>query len=745
MHTNPAIPPREPELKTSETVPETKIGQTPEVEKSLISTIGAQKLTSAEETQGPPKIQSKSITNNLPEKGSRNPIIRFFNRRFSPITEAEQNQFQTINILVGKAKQALDKAAEYTQRAKYAEKKISGKFPTDESVESSLKYLKDTRKRLDEASTHLSHLEKYELTADRLAEEHSAFDFLPRDIQVLKKNVQVLKNRLEIGEKLLNLETALKNYHPEETWTQLTEVREQTRTLAKILKNFILHHPRLKEDRELQKYINIQNLTGAEMHEIIQNIFPELTNQVERLFDSILEVNKGRIKNLEQQVETLKPLFSIYNEQSRRIDNLEKHLYSESLLNRIYRVFHNKDKLLQQLRDAQAEIKWTHEKIKDEEVFIPEEINWLSKKANLTSLRRDLEAIRMGISFIDDREKVADQMDRLIFTLRQTSKLLAVYDPMMDTLLTKNRGIIKDSIKQIHTTTQQMSKEINPTKLPIGFEKLDALTQLKSLIPIVFPALVQKTDRLFKHIEQQHMHEELMREIQKTGIESPPSEESVETKKELIEEALSLEESIHESSSTIPQENPRPQPGKDELMVIENESVPMGLPLAPALQDEPEVIENEEEFKLESPPTSPQPPSISTTKINPSDKYEGIEGRQSESSREHPSILLEQIRKGKKLNKIQPSLKEKGPGAARSAEELLAEVKAGNINAIFRELIEAVKKGLLKIGEIPVEARNHLSVMQATILSIAARRGTMEDEPDEIEEDKNLEDKDWVE
>jgi hypothetical protein len=609
---------------------EAKVESKTDNEKFRTTEVGLQSLKTTEESDSPSEIQSKSIKKTLPVKQKVNGIIRFFNRRFSHITALEKEQSQNVTNLTGKIKQALDKASFISQKTKYTERSFYGKFPSSKSIDYGSGRIQVMRHQLDEAERGLIELEKYESIADQLAEKHVAFDFLPKEIQLLKNNVLYLKEKLELAENLLDLEIALKDYSDEPTWEKFTFIRNQRFTLHNALKGIFEDRLSLKEDKELQKLAKKPDFSGADIHDFIKKNVPELRGQVERLFDSILEIYNKRTKNLEHQLQTLNPLFSKYGKQSRQIDNLETCIYSKSLLSRIYRFLHDKNKLLQQLAKAKNEIKLTAAQIKDNAQFNPEEIEWIGKRvafnSGLVKVKKEIEATLEKSSFIDAQEQVADRMDLLNHILRETFVLESDNDPRAVSLLKTKKEIMQDPIRQINEIVQRISQEKKIKKFPLGFEKLDPLMQLKALIPIVFPDLTQRTQRLFNYIEKQNIQKELLQGIQQTKTESSIDGEISQNEIPLIVED-SLKSSV-EAISAVNTEDQKNEMALEDSPVFTNSTQDQSAKGSDESQTIPSIPEQSIDESKSTPLETPPLPidASESQQINPFQKYAEIEG-----------------------------------------------------------------------------------------------------------------------
>lgn len=748
-YSSPSLPPDDIREASLPAAP-AKEGSQPTLEDSRVKDVGIQKLASSETASPREDLGAKSISAERPRTGALQSVVRFFNRRFSPVGIDEQKEADKIKLIIRQLEKDLDESHVLTQKAKLADKKLPDKLPSEQSIQNSFKYISQATESLVTAQKHLQELKTKEGVANELAEKHSSFDSLPQEIRKLENNVHYLEERVEVAQKLLNIEIAMKEYRSDGNWEQFNFILEQRKALNLGLKDLITNSPILKSDSFIQRYVDKPHLTSRDIYEIIQHAFPGLTGQIERLLDYNLEIQKSRVKNLEKKSENLKPLFSKYQDVAKQINKIEKRIADTSIGGQFYRVFNNEEKLKAQLRTAKEELKATYTSIKEQAIFIPEEIVWLQNfvKVNpeFKELAKNIEQIRNNASYLEIREQTTQQMDKVLHLLRQYRAGKPKEGEQLNAVKTEYLKQIKNELQTDVVTLAVILKSFKNINQD---NAQDPITRLKTFIPLIFPALEQKTHAIFQLIEKEKLHEELNQALQ----EIPSDQEMPQPMLAELSEA-----SIRESGSTelfqrtFIEEEPRSVPLAQTGTVsvpslpeaeLRDTPIPSPLPqtastLAPPPPPPPLPEAELSDLPIPSPlpqaaPPPPPPPSTQpASTIAPPPKLKQQRPTDSRAN------ILEDIRKDQsvRLKKVSTTTQSE---VERSTEEILKDIKDGKIKAIYPEVISALEKNKIKLSDIPKGEVEKLDIRENTELQIVARRVSIKDE-DTTEEDKE----DWL-
>jgi hypothetical protein len=654
--------------------------------------VAVEQLETGDTTSTAANLQSKDIK--APPAGMFESIRRFFNRRFSPITDTKQQQAQDIRVLIGRVEIELAKLTRETKKAQYAEKNFSGKTPNKDSIKATTDHLTKSRQLLKKASDHLTALKKEEDSAQQLAADHSVFEDLPVRIQLLEENVRYLEARVEVLEHLLNLEVSLEAYHPDKTWDQFVEIQEQRKELTYSLKDLIESNPALQRDVEAQAYLSKAKWRADDVHEVMHLIFPGLRTQLERLFDNALNAQKTRLNNLEGQVKDLNQLLAKHEKQSNQIYYLEKAIHGTSFLRKFSRLWYGKMNLRQQLQELKKEQKKTYEEIEVKGQFNSEELDWVKIIGKVNpkrrELRRNVEIVRHHIKKLETTQNLSDHMTELLHNLEIRHKLNVknaseeyVNFDKLDERITSNFKELAGDIKDL---------KFRQGVLPPDFTKMDLVDQLKILVSASAPMFKERNRMIFKLIEEEDLHANLNEIIKKEYIEDD-EESELETGSDTSSEA-----------SDSPLASPRHTSNDDEEEHIVSAPItPSSSPKTPtksALQTSvappppppPPVVK-----QTTPPPPPPAAPSQNTA--NPGAQTPALTKTPSQ-----PADLLAQIQNGLKLK-----------AAANDAKE----------GSLCDQLLAKMRKGELKYHNIPKGDLDQLSHLDILALKMEEQRLAM--------------------
>jgi len=725
-----------------------------------------------------PNLKSKSVVAPPLEEGVWDSIVKFFNRRFSEVTEAEQEEAQKINLMIGKVEQEINKMDQLAKQASLKEQALKGKYPSDQSVDVTATYLTKAQLVLVKAKNHLLALKTKEHSAYQLAEDHAAFDALPGHIQRVEENVNYLEAKLEFIQKLFDLEIAIKDYKPQETWDQFVKVRDQRKSLTETFREMIEKNPAFKENPEAQKYLQLKAWSSDDLYQLGKSIFPGLKSQVERLLDSSVEIHDKRIEKLDNQMGTLKPLFSQYNKLSQRINDLENSIYGNTILSKISRLIHGESKLKEKLQKKKIELAVTYKNINDNAKFKSTEVDWLNGVVKLQPeklrLLKDINAMQEGLSYLKVRHSVSIDMNKLHRHLEFFRDHNQVVEESFDSNFIdfkKLNAILSSDIQNLAKDMQGW--QIQQNKLPSKFAKMDILSQLKVQISVSFPALEPRVASIFRMIEEKALHEELNQAIaDKTKIKRTPVLEDLEADEDEIIEDASLTKSAIEATEENQIFSPPPTPPPFPKTMLHE--ITTGAQTVKELKKKFERIDVEDTVE-ETDQQTTEPSNLLGRIQNGNVDLDSDAEAESTGS----STLLSQIQ-GSVLKKTAGAPKEGFAGNIRK-QTLMSQIKAGltlkktskdpikevkteeettlfsqihkgiKLNPVstsgdhipppkqkpkFEQFLEQIEAEELKIKDISEKDWDELSFIQQTALNIAERRISF-DPPSESKEDED--------
>lgn len=620
-----------------------------------------------------PQLAGKIISKTPSKRTAWESVKRFFNRHFfTPITNVERQKANEIKKLSLEIQTELDKASAASQKAKNADKKLRSSYPSDQSVKNCEDYLAQARAPLFKARQLIDSLKAKQEEANELAEAHSTFDSLAANIGAIEHELNLQEGQLAIGEKLLDLEKAMKAYKPEEKWAQFIEINERRNALHEAVRKITNENPALKNDSRLANYVGKSTFLPSDSHQVLSIAYPDLKGQIERLFDSTLEIVDQRIANLNKKIEVLVPLFTKYKELSKQIDHLESCLHDTTLYARIYRLFHNTEKLEAQLEKAEKQSQDIFNGIEKECQFDQEEIAWIKKKGQyspeLAVLSSNIREVRKGFSYLELRQPIANELSLLIQKLSEYSeaKILEKHTKTdkkdAAKLVERRKNNILSDIKAFAPQLKKI-KERKQADLPANFDSLDALSQLKVLIPLAFPSLSVRTQIFADSIIEHKLEKEFSQAIEQADID----EEVLTAEIELEEEGVLEEEGAQEEEALITEEAPLPPPRK--LPPPTSRNAGRALPPPPTKQG---IVS--ETVASENVPQPPPPPpynfNIPPKASSVVEKEEVAPLKQSDE----PLSLADQL-KQKQLKKVPTDLTEEKK--ADKKEALLDDIRKG--------------------------------------------------------------------
>jgi|GEM_PF-4471573 len=448
---------------------------------SFTQQVATQQLETINRQETPGILQSKSIRTPTDQKGVWNAIKRFCKRHFFMISQSKQQQALDIKTLIGEVEKNLHQISIIAKQTMHREKQLHKRFPSDQSVEIMTTYLNEARQLLKQTKEDIKALKEYESLAVELADQYSTFDPLPLNIQRVEKNVLCLEDEISLTDNLLCLEMAMNDYSHNKTWDQFANVQDQRRDCSEA--------------------------------ESITLSFHSLTSYVKRLFNAALEMQKERLNNLDQQVKDVTSLLSKYRQQSNQIRALETSIYDNSMVGRIYKVFHHENKMRkkrEQILDEQAK---TYEKILIKGTLDHGERDWLSAVVNINpreqNLKKRVEWMLATIASLEREQRMSVQMNHLLHSLE-----FRRYHPCLTQSLSSRFIHFKGLNHAIKDHIQELAKPIENWQfkegaLPLDFRRMDLLDQLKSLLSASFPALRQRNHMIFKFIDKEKLRKEL--------------------------------------------------------------------------------------------------------------------------------------------------------------------------------------------------------------------------------------------
>ena len=483
----------------------------------------------------PPPGVDLAEKNIAPKKGWGAAISSFWNRHFGKISTDDQKKADGITLLSSQIEAELKQTADASKKARNAEKKFAGAYPSDQTIKNENEFLAAASQHLQKAQFLLKDLKAKEADADELAEKHTAFDSLPTTIKRLEKEINLLEGRITFGEELVKLEEKMKDYRPDEKWDQFKAVGRERHALYATIKNLVTDNPALKDDPALRKYADKKNLLPSDTLAIISLIYPDLKGNVVRIFDATQVIINKRMENLREQVKGVLPLFSKHKAASKLIESLESSIHSKSLTAKIARAFHGKEELEAQLAKAQEESTKILEELKTNGQFNPDELKWLADRGEhnwaIKALSSDITDVQTSLEYLELRDPVSNEIGRLIDRITEyrgakvqlkrakTKEYTEVAQKAVD-------HVKADIISDFRKLSPQLDliKDRKKGNLPADFDTLDEFEQFKVLIPLAFPSLKNKNSILSDLIVDQELSKDFNKAIQdgEAVVEAPP-------------------------------------------------------------------------------------------------------------------------------------------------------------------------------------------------------------------------------
>lgn len=594
------------------------------------------------------------------KKGWGEAITSFWNRRFGKISSEDQAKAAGITQLSSQIEAELKQTVDDSKKARNAEKKFAGAYPSDQTIQNENEFLAAARTHLQTAQTLLITLKAKEADADELAEKHAAFDSLPTTITRLEKEINLLEGRITLGEQLVKLEEKMKDYKPDEKWEQFKAVGRERQALYGTIKQLVTDNPALKDDPALKKYADKKNLLASDTSAIISLVYPDLKGNVGRIFDATHLITNKRMDNLRKQVQGLLPLFSKHKAVSKLIESLESSIHSKSLTAKISRLVHGKEALEAQLEDAKNESAIILQDLKDKGQFNPDELKWLADRGKhnwaIKTLAGDITDVQTSLEYLELRDPVSHEIGRLIDRITEYGgakvQLKRAKTPEYTKAATKavvetKAAIISDFRKL--SPQLDLIKERKKGNLPADFDTLDEFSKFKVLIPLAFPSLKVKNGILSDLIVEQELTEDFKQAILE-GEEKvppvPPERDLEEEHEEVVEEDLSSSAAgVNEAvlTATVPEAPPSAAVVQQAPANVEEPALSTDQSFAPPPPPPPQpaklVTENltEEGTKAEG----ESPPSIKKGDLPPVEEQQPSPG----------VSLLDQIKAGKALKK----------------------------------------------------------------------------------------------
>lgn len=660
--------------------------------------------------------------------GAWNSIKTFFNRRFSKITETEKNQAHKINMLIGKVEQDFDELSRLAKKTVNEEKKFYRTPSNEQSVKVNSDYLMEARTILIHARDDLNKLKTEENIALQLAEEHSTFDALPEQIKSLEKKVHLLEAQVVILEKLVDLEIAMKDYHPNEDWDQFIAVEDKKIELMHILKKLCQENPVLKEDAEIQKYyLKKERWDAIEMRELITSRFPGLNKQAERLLNHSIDIQAKRIANMNKKVETLEPLFAQYHSHSKKINNLEYFIHNDSLGARISKTFHifqKRKNLKEEVLQLKAEQAAIYNKITSHAIFNLTELDWLAEIGKFNpkniGLRRDIENVIQELVQLNLRHKISVQVTELHEHLELYHKHTRpnAKDIKFINLETLKKTIIEDILK-LSGDVQNWHFRARARDLPKNFTKTNVLNQLKAVISVFLPTLQQRNEKVFLLIEKLGLNKELNQAVLDREFDTIPKLKNVGSSGDIgSPEDVELPKDAGSPEDVTPAK---------ETRVEETEDIPLPPsppPLAPLFSPS-QRIEVEPKENVTPPPTISSEllstPQVEENPLPPAKVFD-IFSQIRNKNFELKHMNVEQIEKDK--FKVKP------------VDHLMAEIEAGNLKIDQNNQLFLVNEDAHKLASLQ-ENWEKLTLEERLAVQLASRNRTINPEDEDV---SNLED-----
>ena len=676
------------------------------------------------------------------KKGWGEAITSFWNRRFGKISSDDQKKADEITQLSSQIEAELKQTVDDSKKARNAEKKFAGAYPSDQTVQNENEFLAAASTHLQTAQTLLITLKAKETDADELAEKHAAFDSLPTTIKRLEKEINLLEGRITLGKQLVKLEEKMKDYKPDEKWEQFKAVGRERHALYGTIKQLVTNNPALRDDPALKKYADKKNLLASDTSAIISLVYPDLKGNVGRIFDATHLITNNRLDNLRKQVQVLLPLFSKHRAVSKLIESLESSIHSKSLTAKISRLVHGKEALEAQLEDAKNESAIILQDLKDKGQFDHEELKWLAERGEhnwaIKTLAGDITDVQTSLEYLELRDPVSHEIGQLIDRITEYGgakvQLKRAKTPEYTKTATK---AVVDTKAAIISDFRKLSPQLETIKerkkgsLPADFDTLDEFSKFKVLIPLAFPSLKIKNGILSDLIVEQELTEDFNQAIQEGEEKVPPVPERDEEAQVLGTASFTGEhEEFEDLSSSSEAVVAAEGAVLTEIAPVTDVPAPPSLPPAaaakapapPPLTESPKA---EEPQSLAPPPPPPPPPTLPPAPQKLVTENLTEEGAKDEGE-SPPSIKIGDL----------PPVEEKQPSPGPS---MLDQIKAGkalkkaNVVQVrdYDALQEAIRNGIItKAEDITPAEWGKLSDDKQTAIRLSLKFKPVEDGAD---------------
>lgn len=709
-----------------------------------------------------PRVGNKVVKTPSPTLWKK--IERFFVRHFTSIDQKDKVEALAIKAMASDVEETLTAAAKAAKVASNAQ--LSHSYPTDASLEIERTFNDAvTSGLLDQAIDQLDTLTQQTDIAKKLAEKHATYDSLTSSIQELTKRVNLLESRVLVGKALGEVEVALKNYKENQTWDNFHEVNLAKDKLGIALKGVIAKYPALKDDSTLKKYADKPDLSFKNAYRIINYLYPDMKGHLDRLYDVNLKFSEIRIQDLHGKVETLLPLYSKYKHLSDKIDGLEKSLFDNSILSRIYRVFHRPYTLRIQLEQAKHELKRTFDAIEKAGHFETGEIAWFRKKSesndDLESLAHRMERINVSLNFIKLKDPISSRLSDLMQNLSEYHEA----EILLENAKKKGKeGIFElkhaNALVDTHDARicanffsfgQQLHALTASKGLP--HNKLENLAQVRELLRSTCPAIDVKAKVLIDYIEKHPMKDTVILRI-KDGEKSPAvkAKPAVAIPPPAADEDLSIHELLEE-----PQAAEKEKAAEKEI--VENKVESQDSLVEPGPNNQPLPPPPPPPPPSRSAPPAPRKVIVAAGPVEKEPMASLLSAKVLRTSAAAPVAkdprdeMLKLVQKGvtdlkppvedDKRQNLQVPPKEKD---ARSA--VLDDIRSGNKKLkppparTFRkkdEIFIGVRKGTISVADLTEEEKKQLSVQELGSLELmekmAARQATLtSDKKDKVDD-----------
>ncbi len=564
----------------------------------------------------------------MPEPGFFNALVRLWQKYCERPNSEEENLYKVISSKTTELENDLNTVEGSIRDMQRTEKKVSG--VSQKTYDLTLEKSNNVKGNLARANATLEKLQSQFGPNIKTLSDKPRYEDLKITVEKLQERINYLEGRTTVSDKLLEIENQILSYKKledkggEEGFRQFLQLRETIFHLGHELIPGIVNTTILGENPKIQKSLKSQpeKFSAAQTVRMIELTYPGLKGQIERLFDSTVQIQKERLEHLNHHQKDLNKLFSQYRSISNKINTLEDSLYNPSMLGKFF-----EKRTKTNLEKANEELRVIYNKIKVKGNFIPDERRWLTNFADRhlehRTLSMNVTKMDKTYAYLEARNEVANHLNKLTNLLRDY-KAFNRPDRMVRPQETLNILSKDISIEMEEITTllhSDAAQKISKVPLPPDFENLTSLEQFKILTKMTFPLLDHRIDHIVAMIEDNNvslgdkLEGAIKVEIPQVAplveepkeiveiIEEPKTEIIEEPKTEIIEEPKITEEV---NTAEIP---PEPPPLASPLTATEEPPPPLP-PRTPLIAPDETLAQPTQAatFVAPSPPPPPEPP-----------------------------------------------------------------------------------------------------------------------------------------